>query len=105
MMSGHDVTVPGDAPNAHTVPEDAPNAPTDDAMAQESSCEEDNDSVGTHLSYSSVDDDSVANGEGEAIFVRSDDDDAIDDDDDDDDVDSNDVAAAPEHELASNVGG
>ena len=97
--SGHDVTVPGDAPNA----------PTDDAMVQESSCEEDDDSVGTHLSYSSVDDDdSVA---GEAIIVRSDDDAVIDDDDDDDsdddneddNDDSNDVAAAPEHELARDV--
>ena len=108
--SGHGVIVPGDAPNAHTVPEDAP---TDDAMVQESSCEEDNDSVGTHLSYSSVDDDSVANDEGEAIFVRSDDDDDandddandddVDDDSEDDNDDSNDVAAAPEHELASDV--
>ena len=109
--SGHDAIVPGDAPNAPTVPNDAPNAPTDDAMLQESSCEEDNDSVGTHLSYSSVDDDSVAYDEGEAIFVRSDDDDDdanyddddVDDDSEDDNDDSNDVAAAPEHELASDV--
>lgn len=96
--SGHDVAVPGDAPNAST----------DDAMVQESSGEEDNDSVGTHLSYSSVDDDSVANDEGETNFVRSDDDDDANDDDDDDgseddNDDSNDVAAAPEHELASDV--